>query len=332
MSLCGGGCGPAPAPVGRYSAVGGVGPDGRYLYVAGGGSADGVLSDAWRFDLAERAWEQLDDLPRPMLRGTATLIGHDLWVFGGEDGAFSDTADLWRWDLDADTWESVDPSGDWPAPRKKHQAVAIDGRVLVHGGQQNDGDPDVILGDLWTWEPGIRQWTERATTAGPTGSWRQGLAYAPDTGTVWLQGGYDGDNVRTDWLWSLDVDTWTWRQQLWTGEGPPVRASHVMGAFDGGLRGGSGSWLAIWGGSASDTDAWLFDPAAGSWTDLGAEGAHPLARDAQVSGLSPDGRTLTLACGDPVSDAVPDFVCDVWSLDLVAGTWTELAPDAESSP
>ncbi|RME22848.1 MAG: hypothetical protein D6798_14805, partial [Deltaproteobacteria bacterium] len=329
MSLACSGCGSPPVPTGRYSAVGGMGPDGRSLYVAGGGSSDGVLSDAWRFDLATRTWERLGDLPRPMLRGTATLVDRDLWVFAGEDGDFHDTADLWRWNLDTDTWESIDAIGDWPAPRKKHQAVAVDGQVLVHGGQQNDGDPDVVLGDLWTWDPIQRRWTEQLGKGGPAGSWRQGMATDPDTGTVWLQGGYDGDDVRTDWLWSLDIDTWTWRRQLWTGDGPPPRASHVVTAFSGELRGGRGSWLAVWGGHATDADAWLFDPQAGTWTDLPAEGEHPLPRDAQVSGLAADGRSLVIACGDPASDTVPDFVCDVWSLDLVTGAWTRLAADPE---
>ena len=49
----------------------------------------------------------------------------------------------------------------------------------------------------------------------------------------------------------------------------------------------------------------------------------PLARDAFIYDLSPDGRKLYMLGGDPVSEEVPNFVADLWVLDLDAQSWTE---------
>lgn len=325
-SGCTGGGEPEDRPVGRYSAVGAMGPDGRYLYVAGGGTASAVRSDAWRLDVDAGAWERLGDMPAPMLRGTAVLLDRTIWVFGGEDGSYADIDRLWAWDLDADTWTEHTQPG--PSVRKKHAAVGIGDTMLVHGGQHNDVDPDIILGDLWSWDPATTTWTELSPDDAPLGAWRQALAFDADSNTVWMQGGYDQTDTRTDWLWSLDLTGQAWQQHPSDGAWPPVRASHSMVAFPGSVRGGSGTWLGLWGGTASDTSAWVFDPAAAAWTELPAADG-PLRRDAQVTGLSADGGTMVLACGDPVSDDVPDFVCDAWALDLSTGTWTELVPIAQ---
>jgi hypothetical protein len=52
-------------------------------------------------------------------------------------------------------------------------------------------------------------------------------------------------------------------------------------------------------------------------------GPPPLARDAFVYGLGLDGRSLRILGGDPVSEEVPNFVSDLWTLDLDAQAWTE---------
>ena len=50
----------------------------------------------------------------------------------------------------------------------------------------------------------------------------------------------------------------------------------------------------------------------------------PAKRDAFIADVSSDGGTLWLLGGDPVSEEVPDFVMDVWTLDLASMAWTEV--------
>jgi hypothetical protein len=135
-----------------------------------------------------------------------------------------------------------------------------------------------------------------------------------------VHGGVDQDEERQDWLWTLDLDNRLWNRRSWEGEGPPVRASHTFVVTDRGLL--------VWGGNASDTASWLFDVENSTWTERDMEPA-PLARDAQVADLHQNGDTLYLIGGDPVSEEVPDFVADVWSMDVASGEWREIAANGE---
>lgn len=318
----GGGAGPE-APVGRYSAVGALSADGAALYLVGGGAEEGVLADAWRLDLSTLAWTRLSDAPEPMLRGTAVRDGEALLIFGGEGEDWTDSDRLWRWDLGLDTWTLLDEGGG-PSPRKKHAAVMTSQGMLVHGGHHNDVDPALVLGDAWLWSTqGWRALTD--DEAAPVGAYRQGLAWDEEAGVAWVHGGYDETDARTDRLWRLTLAEARWEEVTWTGEGPAARASHALAVAPGEVLGSAGAGLVAWGGHATDDSAWAFDPARSTWVAHPASPA-PLPRDAQVTDLSPDGRTLYLACGDPVEADVADFVCDVWALSLPTRTWTELVP------
>ncbi|MCB9777890.1 MAG: hypothetical protein H6742_04950 [Alphaproteobacteria bacterium] len=319
---CTGGKDEATAPTGRYSAVGGLDRAGEWLYVVGGGDADGILQDAWRLQVATGTWEPLSEPPLPMLRGTATPDGSDgLVVFGGEGPGYEDLSRLWRWDLAADAWEEVADEG--PSVRKKHAATWVDGALWMSGGEHNDDDPDVIRDDAWRWVDGAG-WSLVEEGAGPGAAYRHGLAWDVEHQRLWHHAGYDATDTRVDWLWSREADD-SWVQWSFT-DGAPKRASHAFYVAPDGACGLSGPTPFAWGGHATDQDLWCFDAATSSWVGLPPPGEAPLPRDAMVTDLAPDGRTLVLACGDPASEDVPDFVCDAWTLDVVTGAWTELVP------
>jgi hypothetical protein len=305
-------CGPTQ-PAGRFSAVGALDGAGGF-WMAGGGveGAQGLepLADAWRLDLERLRWTQQPDLPEPVVRATLAPLDEGFWVFGGSDAGWEEHDRTLR--IEGELSRLSTATG--PGGRHKAMSLAIDGAFWIFGGKSDDGGTE-IHGDVWRLDPQTETWAELPTAGGPDGMYRHAMAWDADRRLAWLHGGYDGSDSRVDWLWSLDVDTATWTQHGPTNP-PPARASHTLVLHEGQLH--------AWGGHATDNALWSFDPDDAAWTEHPATTA-PLPRDAQVADVDGQG-TLWLIGGDPVSDEVPNFLADLWSLDLATATWTEHAP------
>jgi hypothetical protein len=287
--------------------------EGRALIWAGGGTESGFVDTSWRYDLEEGTWEPLSDLPLPLLRSAPVRHGDFLHMAAGTTSGRVEVDRLLRLDLVSGEWEDLEADGG-PAARYKHMAVAMDEEMVLIGGKYDDEEPAVIFGDVWRLDVDALSWTEQPTTGGPEGIYRHAMAMDPERGLIWVQGGFDAEETRSDWLWSLDPETWEWTRHEWEGEGPPVRASHALVVIDEGLL--------IWGGNFADESAWIYAPETEQWTEWALDPA-PLARDAFIYDLSPDGRQLYLLGGDPVSEDVPNFVADIWVLDIDSQTWIE---------
>jgi len=127
----------------------------------------------------------------------------------------------------------------------------------------------------------------RLAPAGETPPAREDHTWTVDeAGTMaYLFGGRDGGTVHGD-LWAYDLAADAWRRLEPAGSAPAARFGHEAAWVPG--RG-----LVVFGGQAGSTffgDLWLFDPAAGTWTQLPADGDAPVARYGSCSALSPDGR------------------------------------------
>ncbi len=299
----------------RYSHAGGLDESGRYLHVVGGSGLGGKESrnNAWRYDLDQGGWERLSDPPAYVFRASWARGGQSAWVHGGAGADNADTDQLLEWDLDTDLWRVVEPVGELPSPRFKEAASWAGDRVVVYGGRSTEGEPH-NFGELWTFDPPTESWAELDHTDGPGALTRTALAWDEDRGRLWLQGGIDDENERHGWLWWVDLETGVWTQATADGEGPGKRASHTLALIQGSLY--------VWGGNAQDEDVWVFDPDAGTWTAISAEG--PAGRDAQVTGVGDAG--FVVFGGDPYSDELPDFTNDLWSFDTGSQTWTRLEP------
>jgi len=314
---CSDGKNPQTSPAGRYSHVGALSEDGAALHIAGGSSENGRVNDAWAFDLSGNTWSQGPELPESIFRATAVRDGDVLLVFAGtaEGGVESDR--LYRWNLGDGSWTLVDTGSSGPPGRYKAAAVMAGEVMVLHGGRTNDDGLDVTRSDLWTFDPTADTWTQRNTNGGPGPLTRQGLTWDAQREMVWVSGGLDGEDVRHDWLWSLDLDSGVWARHEVEGDTPGVRASHTFVAV--------GGKLLLWGGSGSDDSTWVYDPDTGAWTRTSHQTA-PSPRDAQVADLTGDGTSLYLMGGDPAQDDEGDFVSDLWRLDLDSMAWTQLEP------
>eukprot|EP01040_Poterioochromonas_malhamensis_P019773 gene19773-23442_t len=80
---------------------------------------------------------QWPDVPAPRGGHSSTLVGSQMFVFGGYGGsgyARRDFNDVCALDLDTWEWRPVECTGNAPEPRSGHQAVAVNENIYVIGG------------------------------------------------------------------------------------------------------------------------------------------------------------------------------------------------------
>ena len=288
--------------------------DGQTFIWAGGGTEDGFVDTCWSYDRSTGGWTSLPPLPFPLLRSAAVRHENLVHMVAGTTSGRIEVDSLLQLDLHTGEWTTLKSAGG-PGPRFKHRAVGVEREMVVIGGKNDDADPAEIYGDVWRYDVDAHKWTEQSSSNGPSGIYRHAMAYDAARGQIWVQGGFDAEEHRSDWLWSIDTESWTWTQYSWDGAGPPVRASHALAVTDEGL------W--VWGGNSTDTSVWLFHPETSVWEEWDLHPA-PIARDAFVYDLSPDQSQLWILGGDPVEESVPDFVADLWLLDLETMQWNEV--------
>ena len=162
--------------------VGGAGPSPRsrhtctavkhFLVVVGGLNHRVRHNDVWIFDTKQKKWTELkvqakdaEDIPSPRAHHTATLVGNQLFLFGGYAGHGKSCDDLHVLDfgsaLDdkatnavAPTWSKPALKGKGPTPRFDHSTTWFPNKLAVLGGRDNmtmHGDVHHLCLDTMTW-------------------------------------------------------------------------------------------------------------------------------------------------------------------------------------
>ncbi|MEW5319576.1 MAG: hypothetical protein WDW38_010721 [Sanguina aurantia] len=130
--------------------------------------------------------------PSPSARGghTATLIGDQLYIFGGEDPFRRALPDLWVLDLTSMTWNQPATIGRAPSARSAATAAAfLDRYLLLFGG----GSVASCFADLWLLDTATLAWATPRVGGAAVGS-RAGHAGAV-LGSQWVIVG-GGNNVK----------------------------------------------------------------------------------------------------------------------------------------
>ena len=282
--------------------------------VRGSVAPDDVGADLWCY---ENGWRALAPFGPPASRYPALCAGPDaLYLFGGcgsDANGLLFFNDLWRYD---DAWQSIEPVSDSrPDGRYTAALAAHDNRLVVCGGhaQAPDGSTKTYFDDLWAFDLVARRWWSlepRGVGPGP----RYGFGWVAGEDALHVFGGFDGERDRGD-LWTLDLDTATWR--LRAAEGPAPRYCPALGLIDG--------QLVLFGGrSKTDpkrnfSDTWIFD---GAWRPV--EGSSPgyHAKPGYASG----GGGLWLYGGEGSCG----HVSDLWYFD--GATWHCLEAAGKDDP
>ncbi len=180
---------------------------GTHMLVWGGHDGSTRVSSGGLYDPALDSWtatDQLDaDLPSARDGHTALWTGTTMIVWGGNDGAASNTGAIFTL-AGPDYWVPVTTTGA-PTARYGHKAVWTGSKMIVWGGY----DGTSVLNDGGVYDPVLNSWSPIAMTDAPLA--RQDHVATWDTvGTrmiIW--GGFDGTGYLTAGaLYDPTANTW----------------------------------------------------------------------------------------------------------------------------
>ncbi len=231
------------ADTGTWDAIPGTGPAPRFghavavddaagvFYLIGGQAGSTFFDDTWRYEYATDSWSQIDTTPAPAARygHSAILTGDGQVVISHGftfNGRFDDT---WSLDPETGTWTDISPEtgATRPLPRCLHEAVwdAEGKRMLLFGGCASGYGP-CPLGDLWSFDPETREWTDETPAIGPAPRTNPALVLDSESQRAILLAGSTEAGFRFD-TWTLDLaeDVLNWTEQPPGGDSPTPRGS-----------------------------------------------------------------------------------------------------------
>jgi len=109
-------------------------------------------NDVWIYSPYADKWTQLmpSGVKPPARWGhSASVIGENMYIFGGTNAAGATLNDLWAYNFPYGVWQKLSPSGSTPGARYAHTQVTIGGAMYVYGGSTFSS----TYRDLWTFTP-----------------------------------------------------------------------------------------------------------------------------------------------------------------------------------
>lgn len=162
----------------------------------------------YSFDTHTSTWTSMDVFGKaPPARGgqTITLIGSQIYMFGGEDLKRRLLNDLHVLDLETMTWDVVIPSGVPPSPRSDHIAAAYNDKYIFFFG---GGSHSTCYGDLHVLDIVNMEWSP-VQTQGSIPTPRAGHAGATIGDSWYVLGGGDNKGAISE-THVLDMTTLMW--------------------------------------------------------------------------------------------------------------------------
>ncbi len=211
-------------------------------------------------------------------------------------------------------------AGDGPSPRTHAAAIydARDNRMVLFGGRGSSGD----RGDVWTFNLSTNSWSDiTPSSGGPMARFTHNALYDEEGHqmVVW-SGRYvtaDGGGFLNDvWAFDLELEAWT---ELSTAEPVPLErygTAAVLDAVEGRMISFAGFTTA-----GRFEDVWSFELSERVWTEISST-SDPGKRCLH-SGSYDENRGRMIIYGGQRGAAALD---DLWALDLVSNSWTELTP------
>ncbi|MCK5688215.1 hypothetical protein KAI87_03040 [Myxococcota bacterium] len=239
------------------------------LALFGGLGNAGRLADGAVYNQATGSWRHFDAGAYPVSawgrEGHITkAVGDKVLVFGGTNG-FISLGDGLVIDLSTSEAQISRMSmTDAPSARTGHAAVVVNGKLIILGGQDADGQP---LADGAVYREGSDSWSPPLALPIPL-SYLSATVVGED---VYLFGGQTTDGLASSKLYKLDADLSSdtvWEiTEITAAGGPSARWGHRAAYSEG--------WpvpkLMVWGGVDSAqvlSDGALFDPATSTWSSL----------------------------------------------------------------
>jgi hypothetical protein len=285
------------------------------IYIHGGDTGVGGLSDTYSYTIGTNTWANLAPTGSPVTRSIfAMALDSDnsiIYVFGGHDGASSSISSTWAYSISGNSWSNKSPASN-PTARHGISMVYSGGKFYLFGGN----DDTNYLGDSWAYSVTANDWTDLSPSGDtPIIRYNYGQLFASSS-EVYLHAG--GELTRPNygdiWKYSISGNTWTEIDAI-----PPVRQLFAMAETSGKIYVHGGST----GGSGNEvlSDFWSYAIAGDQWVKLSPSGTPPTARSGH--GMIESGGDLYLFGG---IDSNPTRLNDLFKYDISANSWTTLSP------
>merc|ERR1719161_1830926 len=180
----------------------------------------------------------------PSKNHTATLVGRDIFIFGGYDG-LKNHSDLYVFNVDTMRGYQPKVEGEYPSGRNGHTATLLPSqKILILGGWLGNGP--LAASCAYFLDTQRMEWVPPTFTGDPPGPCNMHTADLVGSQLFVFRGG-DGRAYLND-LHALDLVQDAWHPVLTSGERPPQRANHcsvvetkrdllyVFGGWDGTKR------------------------------------------------------------------------------------------------
>lgn len=234
-------------------------------------------------------------------------------------------ADLWKYDLDTHLWSNVrSEQGNVPSPRWLHTAVEYKGNVIVFGGVSYS---DIILGDVWVFNPDTALWTKGEPTGAPILPREGHSAVVMGGKDMYVFGGISYGHVPFNDMFRYDITVNQWAMVKAKGELPPPRWLHTavsyreVGAAD---DASATEKMFVFGGVTRNwipmNDLYVFDRASETWTHPKALGFPPYPRMMHTAVML----HTTMFVHGGTANNIP--LEDVWTYDIQNNEWAEENP------
>nr|KYP49534.1 Rab9 effector protein with Kelch [Cajanus cajan] len=251
---------------------------GRLLYIFGGyGKLNCQTNQVHVLDTLRQSWGEPEingPPPTPRDSHSCTVVGDNLFVFGGTDGT-NLLKDLCILDTSSHTWICPTVRGEAPEAREGHAAALVGKRLFVFGGcgRSADNINEVYYNDLYILNTETFVWN-RATTSGTSPSPRDSHSCSSWKNKIIVIGGEDERDYYLSDVHILDTDTLIWRELSTSGQSLPPRAGHSTVSF--------GKNLFVFGGFTDAqslyNDLYMLDIETGVWTKVMTAPNGPSAR------------------------------------------------------
>ncbi|KAK4047705.1 hypothetical protein OIV83_005213 [Microbotryomycetes sp. JL201] len=180
-------------------------------------------------------------IPRGLRAHSATLVGNNVWCFGGCDAKGTCFRDVWKFDCDTYTWTKPKVTGQVPPVTRAHTATtALDDYIFVFGG----GDGPTYYNDVYILDTVCLSWSKPVVRGRAPSKRRAHTAFVYED-KILVFGGGNGTNALND-MHALDVSdledlAWTGLETY--GQVPVARGYHTSNLV------GDGSKCVMYGGS-----------------------------------------------------------------------------------
>ena len=183
-------------PSARHSHAAVVYQDSMYIF----GGYDGLYrNDFHRYNYRTNTWNIMTDSlganefwPKPRYRTTSTVLGDNMFIFGGHDGS-RQLNDFYAWSFKNETWTEVQFFGSPPSPRDSHVAVAYKNSLFIFGGSTGNA-----RSDFYEYKLDEQRWVSVVGTSGTAPSSRFCHVGAVYNRCFYVFGGYDGTQRLND--------------------------------------------------------------------------------------------------------------------------------------